>query len=425
MNYKGLRIGELCSKRFNNVEHISFLSDESIFDYDLLFCDLNILDNHFPAVTYTPKDHNNFRSFFSFFDKRKADINEFNKNGKKIIFLMPYPESYFYNGGSSGRGEIRNKVDLLPFKIDVEKKRGDRIQVVPQTLFSNLFNKYFDYFHYRAISRSGPGIPLCTIENTSILVSSKATENIFLFPYISNLDTDIENQFIIDVIDVLFPEKLVVLNALPAWTESYCLPNELNRKAQIELLIEQKNELVKAIDLETKSYSEIISNKVLFSGTGDDLENQIEKIFTELEFTILPKKNGRDDIILEYNSKVAVVEIKGVKGSAAEKQAAQLNKWVANYYADFEIEPKGILIINAYKDEELINRKFEEIFPNQMLDFCTRMKFCLITTTQLLGLYFDIKNNPDKKNALIDTLFSTIGIYENYKNWSDYIEVIK
>jgi len=55
-------------------------------------------------------------------------------------------------------------------------------------------------------------------------------------------------------------------------------------------------------------------------------------------------------LILDYKGKIAVVEVKGLGKSAAENNAAQLEKWVSEYYLTKGIKPKGILIVNAYKD---------------------------------------------------------------------------
>lgn len=92
----------------------------------------------------------------------------------------------------------------------------------------------------------------------------------------------------------------------------------------------------------------------------------------------------------------AVVEIKGVTGSAAEKHAAKLEKWVSTYYEENEVKPKGILVVNTYRDQPLIDRP-EVSFPHQMLKFCSQREHCLLTSTQLLSLYLDVKKNPLRK----------------------------
>ena len=57
---------------------------------------------------------------------------------------------------------------------------------------------------------------------------------------------------------------------------------------------------------------------------------------------------GRSDIIAKYGEVAIVAEIKGVTKSAAEKHAAQLEKWVAQYIEENEVSPKGMLIVNGF-----------------------------------------------------------------------------
>lgn len=129
---------------------------------------------------------------------------------------------------------------------------------------------------------------------------------------------------------------------------------------------------------------------------------------------------GRDDLIIKYNEKIAVIEVKGVSKSAAEKHVTQLEKWVSEYHLKNEIKAKGILVINAFKDVPLSERK-EKPFPDQMLPYSQKREHCLITGLQLLGLYLDCKNNPIKKEEIIEILFCTDGIFEQYNEWSEYL----
>src|SRR5262249_14378986 len=146
--------------------------------------------------------------------------------------------------------------------------------------------------------------------------------------------------------------------------------------------------------------------KTLFTGTGNELESKVEFVFKNLGFEIHDTVSNRDDLIVKYKDRIAVIEVKGVVGSAAEKNATQLEKWVTEYHFENEIEPKGILIVNAFKDIELKDRK-DPTFPNQMLSYSIKKEHCLISSTQLLCLYFDAIKNPDKKEELINSLFDT------------------
>lgn len=138
--------------------------------------------------------------------------------------------------------------------------------------------------------------------------------------------------------------KDIEVDELPDWSRNYILPNERDEYArlfeiqkQIELLNAQNDEQVKLIKALEKY-------KVLFTGTGKPLEQIVKQLLIELGFEVTEGLPGRDDLILKYNDKVAVVEVKGVGKSSAEKHAAQLEKWVSGYIEKFGIIPKGVLL---------------------------------------------------------------------------------
>jgi len=179
------------------------------------------------------------------------------------------------------------------------------------------------------------------------------------------------------------------------------------------------------LDEQLKNEKEILAEqqqkKIMFTGTGKELEGSIETICRELGLEILEVQENRDDLIVKFNDRIAVMEIKGVSGTAAEKHASQLEKWVSAYHEEYGIFPKGVLVVNGYKDTQLSDRT-AEIFPNQMLPYSQRREHCLITSTQLLGLYFEAVKHPEKKNELVESLFNTIGVYQDFKNWTGFVE---
>lgn len=88
--------------------------------------------------------------------------------------------------------------------------------------------------------------------------------------------------------------------------------------------------------------------------------------------------------------------------------AAQLMKWVTTYHSEYGVEPKGILIINAFRDKPLKDR-IEKVFPVQMLGYSERMQLCLLTTTQLLAMYLDFLDHQTDFATIKSKLFETIG----------------
>jgi hypothetical protein len=78
--------------------------------------------------------------------------------------------------------------------------------------------------------------------------------------------------------------------------------------------------------------------------------------------TVTEPKPGREDWKVTFTEGNAVVEVRGVKGSAAERHAAQLEKWVAGGFEETGSAPKEILIVNTWRETPLVERT-EPSFP--------------------------------------------------------------
>lgn len=148
----------------------------------------------------------------------------------------------------------------------------------------------------------------------------------------------------------------------------------------------------------------------------------VEEIFSELGFEILQAEKNRDDLIVKYGDDIAVVEIKGLSHSAGEKNAAQLEKWRATYLEIHGVNPKGILLVNTYRETPLAERNQPD-FPEQMLRYAVGREHCLITAVQFLTLYYEAVKNPQFKEAIIKSLFETVGRYTGNFKWQDYIKI--
>ena len=57
-------------------------------------------------------------------------------------------------------------------------------------------------------------------------------------------------------------------------------------------------------------------------------------------------------------------------------------------------------------------------FPVQMLKYTTQQEICLLTPIQLNNIKYYLKQNPEKKEEVIDELYMTNGIYKNFSDWN-------
>jgi hypothetical protein len=128
------------------------------------------------------------------------------------------------------------------------------------------------------------------------------------------------------------------------------------------------------------------------------------------------RDESREDLVLHWKGKVAVAEVKGYSGSARERDAIQLNKWVSIYHDAHGIEPKGVLIVNAFRERPL--RERDAAFPNQMLAYSNKREFSLVTTLQLFLAELAADEDPKAVEEFVGQLFSEVGVVASFTDWS-------
>lgn len=399
-----MNIGEIGNK-FETTSAIDYLSNSTLLDYDYLIIDLDYISNAYGGILSWPQ-----------IVRRNGHLSEF-INHKQIPLVVFVPKDFYI----IVQGKHLEAKSFLPIgELKVTDESGTKLDIIAQTIFSDFFKKYVNLFHYTSYISSPPKSLISTITTpySKKIIAGYNNEIVFI-PRIKNALED-ETVFLSDLYSVLQQINKVEEITYPEWTEKYFLPSEkkiVQDIVDINARIAENNLM---LETTRKMQDELLSNKVLLIGTGKALENKVEEIFKGIGFNLIPVVEGRDDLIVEYKGKVAVVEIKGVAGSAAEKHAAQLEKWVASYMEEKGSQPKGILLVNAFKDKELSERG--EVFPNQMLKYSTTREHCLMSTTQLLGLYYEVVSHPEKKEELIQSLFDTVGVYKGFTDWKKFIE---
>ncbi len=169
---------------------------------------------------------------------------------------------------------------------------------------------------------------------------------------------------------------------------------------------------------------ELEEQNQLFLGTGRPLELEVKKVLELLGGVVTEPGPGRDDWKVSFPEGDAVVEVKGVTKSAAEKQAAQLEKWVATALEETGKSPKGLLVVNTWRDLPIEERTRDD-FPSQMLPYSESREHCLITGLQLLIVRSDVEHNPDRASFWRKEMLQTSGLLAVTEDWRSIIEAVE
>lgn len=393
-------VGEL----FQNEDSFFFLSDQNLYEYDFIIIDTQTLINEINGHSEKAVQ------------KRVEDLKNFiSKKNIPVVFLISE------SGGFTLDGKEFTIFSILNLEVKEIAIKGKKIEKFSDGLFGSFLKQNQDIFEYVAAFAEHPGISIGTAKSQALSIGFYTKDFVFLPTF--NEDNYIEDDVFLEEIHRL--ARSVRQNdatiILPDWTNDFHLPKEKQKLKELSEIEKDIAKMEKRKQGISAKLQQIISIKQLWTASGFVLETVVRQVFNELGFVMLDTEAGRDDIIMKWKDKIIVCEIKGVTKSAGEKNAAQLEKWVSSYYADKGIKPKGLLIVNTFRETSL-EKRTEISFPEQMIPYVKQRNHCLITTLQLCGMLIYFREKPDEHEDIINQLLSTDGRFAGFSNWFDFIE---
>jgi hypothetical protein len=437
-----MRIGSI-GLRFPlpDVPQFAFHSDQSLLDFDLVLWDpAQLLQEYMPSKTRTLNGlpilpHEDSERLKGDVERRKAEFTELFKLGRSVIVFTPRPQSWqreIFRPNVNPEFTIQHLVNALPHPLLLEKASGREITLRnARPGFADFWNVHQNSFAYRAILPKPPGESQLVIAGTDKVVSTilnLGAGHLLYLPFLSAIEsyglTQTEARtFIVDLVRLIKGLKTVEGDfELPSWASGYQLQQEVELRDALQISEEAHRNLLAQLDKQRRALTEVESWKLLFTGTGPALERAVRQAFEALGFDVNEGAPGRDDLIARYRDSVAVIEVKGTVKSASERNAAQLEKWVSEYIDAHGVQPKGILVVNAFRDLPL-NERTETSFPDQMLGYSARRDHCLITGVQLLGAVLEVQRHPAQQQNVIDGLLQTTGVYGPFATWAEFLRV--
>jgi hypothetical protein len=395
-------------------------------------------------------------------DRRRTEFKEFVDLGRSLVVFLPGETQVFVDTGRreySGTGKNRATTNIVQeFDImravptHLVRQAASGLEISPANdLIASLFRQTSNDWVYRCILESHEQVrPLFFVKGTNKIVGgmirAKSRGILLLLPELFVDDSDDEEGeadeadeaeekpsqqedvgadiFHVDSEDESNPGHLLLSwveslmaepdAALPAWAANYRFPTEEKRANEQSRLADDLSHLMAKIDVLRVAQAQDEQWKTLIAGSGASLERRVRDAFEVIGFQIEEAELGRSDLRATYGETLVVVEIKGVSKSAAERYAAQLEKWVSEELAA-ERPAKGVLVVNTWRDIPL-DQRIQPDFPEQMLRYATQREHCLITGLQLLVMVKTALLEPQRKPEIAGLIIDTVGPLDG---WDD------
>lgn len=197
---------------------------------------------------------------------------------------------------------------------------------------------------------------------------------------------------------------------LPEWVDSFKLPEQMEIESKISGLENKKSEIDNEINSLSIRLKESKKFQKLLYESGKSLEDTVYDALELIGATVDRKENFQDDgLITDPFDRKYTLEIKGRgKKSAARGDIRQLVDWMDAAKVEKDWKGKGLLIVNAYRELPLQERKVP--FPDDCVKKAEFEEICLLTTTQLFRALQAFQEGKLERKDLWGAIFNANGI---------------
>jgi len=309
-----MRVVTLTKQSIDGASLLPFKSNKTLLEYDILIWDASYLAEFYTSVQDTggnrgsPISQDKFEQVIQGIQRRNDEMAHMLDLGKAILIYTPEPVTVYITAGSNA-----HPIDLLSYfrfvNIQTSSLEGEGINFRGEEPFTTFWEANRKQFTYKAQLNTSIGKPLFYVQGTSIVLGTYlqiANGHVIFIPRFgekAHTSTD-EESFIntaIKLVEELNRSKSTNKIELPSWSESYILPDEHEMQNGLQQLEVELDTLQQRIN-QLKSWIEDLKRrKLLFVGTGKQLEIEIRNVFQALGFTDLTETEAlpnRDDLIL-------------------------------------------------------------------------------------------------------------------------------
>jgi hypothetical protein len=353
----------------DRIDDIEFGSSDTLLGRDVVLLDLVGRDLTWRGAEYrgAPSlDASDSARLESDIKRRKGELSMLLDGGATVILFVPAPHHWYVDTGErsysgKGRGQVatihvepRELGCLFPFPVQTEKASSGDFDLVGGDPFAAFWRKIEGRMSCTAFMRSPPGTTTLRIRNTECAVASIAkVRSGVVISLPQDLDEELDGSVFVDaLIDLV----RAVRNdggdfSQPEWAASFIIGSEGALNSAVNDAQRRVEEALLQADAAKGSLQLLQRRKLLITGGGKALEVVVHEALEALGFVVEEGAPGRTDRIAAHpHFGPAVIEVKGKSKSAAEKDSAQLEKWVAGYLEKHDARAKPILVVNAWRE---------------------------------------------------------------------------
>lgn len=400
---------ELSGERFHTKVDIS--------EYDLVLIDINAIEKESDGY-----ENNGMQRSVS-----NDDISKLRALGSQIEKLKSRRTTILIRTGrithlhNQSRGAIPILYGLIGESINLHVEKGDAKPSKQNTALGNL-SSIKPKWHYETYVTGDKGNNLLVSARNEKAIGLQlilGEAQIFVVPM--NFNSKEAGQLYQHLLNSAEEWRNNVQDIqLPKIAQSITWTREKAIRKQIDKATEEVEKLSATLKELREQSIDVEKWKHLIFSDGIAFQNICVDAFKKLGFKIVDTSDQKADITMQNDTQKIICEVKGKTKSAAEKDAAQLEKFILTEKIENDTQNiKGILVINAYRNENPKER--EKAFPDQMIPYSKNAKHCLMTGLDLWSLVIQAEEDPEKITEFQEKILNSIGVLRG-SSWKKHLQ---
>ena len=359
-------------------------------------------------------------------ERRRSEFDAFLRAGGDLILFAEPPEHFVFSPSNTPISGWDIVMTPSPFK----SASGTKIEILDRSPIGDFLRSRAGEIHYRVSfeTESDGWTPLVVAARTKDTVaaiwrSNEMAGRIILLPFMKHafvspaapglyVDNHEAAREFWDPLVKAVSDSRLVRSTVPSWAYGYAGPIEYDLRQRATDLEDQLAKTSEELTVLREQIEIAADSRPLLFASGSELEAAVAGFFEFLGGEKVQIAPNRADCVYDFGDWVAVIEVKGLTGSAKESNAAQLEKWASDF-VDAGKAVKPVLVVNAFRDLSPDLR--ESAFPNQMLEYSTRRGHVLVESSQLYAAEQLLRSKSTQRSVFLSELQVTEGILDGYR----------
>lgn len=417
--------------KYPNARTTPIHSKETVLDFDVVIWSVRGLGSEFGQGGVRPVSMTEDQMLFCRQEvwRRGHEFSELLEHGRALVVLPDHFGSIFINRETAPFKHAEAELPIIMRLPNTAPSEGQRIEARGSAAFQTFVEQNEGHLTFNAtVKLRDEFTPTLFIKGTDECVGGYVVGDngsvVLYLPYLIEGPPSTSARYalsIVELIETLRSTPDAVSIALPTWTEPYLLPRETDLDDQISELNTQIKGLYEKRGKIASEASSLKQWKHLFASDGRKLEAAVDQALSTLGFEVELGKPGRSDLVARRAKKPMVVEVKGYKNGAKEGQVwTQLHRWENDYIQEHGERPKGLGVINTFRDTPIDERTGTH-WPSKLIQACEQDHYALATGVQLLNMAFAAEADPSKQDQIAQFLFDSDGPVNGYEAWDMYV----